>query len=263
MPPTKRYTPDEGNLLLGKGEVYFDRFDDNGVKTGERHIGNCHSLEITNEDDVAESYSGMNKEAELYARTVKRRKQTAKINFEEIVAENMALLAMGAVTTVENTDVTPVADEAIGAVLKGRYYKVLGRKISYVSVVYGTTLIGAADAYEDEDFAVDERTGRIYIMPGGAIDDGDKVWVSYTPGAYSYEAVTAGTKGEIIGSLRFVPDPTEGPQIELEAWKVAMSADSALQLITEDYAQMSLAAQFKTDRVNHPNEPYYRLTYLS
>ena len=35
------------NILLGRGKIYFDRFDSSGVRTGELFLGNCPTFEIT------------------------------------------------------------------------------------------------------------------------------------------------------------------------------------------------------------------------
>ena len=35
------------NILLGRGKIYFDRFDANGARTGELFLGNCPTFEIT------------------------------------------------------------------------------------------------------------------------------------------------------------------------------------------------------------------------
>ena len=35
------------NILLGRGKIYFDRFDAAGVRTGELFLGNCPTFEVT------------------------------------------------------------------------------------------------------------------------------------------------------------------------------------------------------------------------
>jgi hypothetical protein len=35
------------NILLGRGKIYFDRFDTNGARTDELFLGNCPTFEIT------------------------------------------------------------------------------------------------------------------------------------------------------------------------------------------------------------------------
>ncbi len=264
MPPTPIYTPDPANLLLGKGENYFNRFDANGQPTGWRHLGNSHSTEIQNADEIIKSYSGMDSEAGVYKQDVKRREPILNINFEEIVPENVALLVMGDVDVEENTTNTPVVDEELGAVIANRWYRLAGRNVTSVSVSFGSTenASAAGPATEDDDYTVDEATGRIYIMPGGAIEDGDFVFASYTPGDYSHYIVKAGTQGAIEGAFHFIPDPTAGPSIEAEIWRATVSPDGVLGLISEEYAQATLKATIMKDRVFHPTEPYFKLRYL-
>ena len=76
-------TPSPDNLYVGKGEIYLDRFDDDGNKTGELHLGNCRSLAITFDDDVIESFNHMDSEAGLYKRTIRRRIPNLAIVGEE------------------------------------------------------------------------------------------------------------------------------------------------------------------------------------
>jgi hypothetical protein len=60
----------------------------------------------------------------------------------------------------------------------------------------------------------------------------------------------------------FLPDPTTGPRMMVEVWSVSVTPDGALGLISNEFAQMGMTMAVQADRVSHPNEPLYRVTYL-
>ena len=60
------------NVLLGRGKIYFDRFDSAGLKTGELFLGNCPTFEITPSPEEIKKYSSADRAAGLLASDVLR-----------------------------------------------------------------------------------------------------------------------------------------------------------------------------------------------
>lgn len=253
--------PSSDNLLLGKGQVYFDRFTTAGVSTGLKHLGNVETLELTTEDDVIEKYSSMVNSSPLYKRVNRRRTTTLRITGNEFNPENVALALMGIQSTLAQA-ATAVVGEAIAATtVPGTYYKTL--KLGPISAV-AVKFAGVAGVLGTDYAIIDATTGLIRILPG-TIKTG-AVTIDYTPTAYasttSPQVISGGAQGVIEGRLLFIGDPASGPKMMVNVWHVSISPDGALGLISDDFATMGLSAAVLDDSVAHPASPLYEVVYL-
>lgn len=251
-------SPDAQNLYLGRGAFYFDRFlAGTTTPTGERHVGNVSKIELVTTDDVKEAYQNMTSSAGLYATVNARRKVELKVTGDEYSLENIALILMGDTGKLAQTG-SSVTDETVTASAKqGRYYATDYRKISAVTVKGGVS--GATAKVLNTDYTVDAVSGRIYVVPGGGIADGDIIKVSYTYATISLDVVKAGTQSKIAGYVRFVGDPAAGPTYELECWNAQFNPDGPLALIQDDYGNWSLSARLVADLTNHSDAPWFRM----
>lgn len=253
--------PSSENLLMGSGSLYFDRFDVNGVTTGLKHLGNVSTLESSTEDDNVDKFSSMAAGRPLYKRVNRRRTITLAITGNEFHPENMALATMGSQATLVQV-ATPVVGEAITATTKpGIYYatKKLG-PITAVAVKFGATT-----GVLNTDYAIiNAAVGLIRILPTTILTGA--VVMDYTPTAYSTatapQVISAGVSGIIQGRMLYLSDNTTGPQIKVDIWKVNITPDGAIGLISDDYAEMSLSAAVLDDSANHPASPLWEVTYL-
>ncbi len=253
--------PSSENLLLGKGQVYFDRLTIAGVTQGMRHLGNVDSLELGTDDDVIEKYSSMVAASPLYKRVNRRRNVTLKITGNEFHPENLALFTMGTQATLAQA-ATPVVAEAITpTTIKGIYYKTLKLgPITGVVVKFGVTsgVLGT-------DYAItDAATGLVRVLPGTILTGA--VTIDYTPTSYaaatSPQVVSGGAQGVIEGRMLFIGDPAAGPKVMVNVWRASISPDGALALIGDDFGTMGLTAAVLDDTTNHPASPLYEVTYL-
>ena len=244
---------DGGNLLLGKGKVYFDRFDGAGARVGERFLGNVEELTINTTDNLVEKYSSADAEAGLIASVNTRRLAEFGMKLSEFDAENVALAMMGD-TALQAQTGAAVTGEAIADVKQGYYYPLLYRQVSLVTVTDGASV-----TYDvTDDYEIDAVSGRIYIVPGGAITEASDIEVDYTYATISLQKVTAGTAGTIDGYLRFIGDPAHGPVWELEVWHLQISPDGNIPMIGEDYASFGIKGKVIQEAAAHPSEPYFR-----
>jgi alpha-glucosidase (family GH31 glycosyl hydrolase) len=249
---TPQIAPNAANLLLGRGALYFDRFASGTMnRQGEVHLGNVTKLEITTTDEAKEKYSSMVSTSALLKSVNVKRTVEVKLTADEFSLANMALALMGSEGTLTQAAST-AADETVTTSAKhGRWYPLAKRNVSSV-VITGKV--------EDTDYQVDAETGRIYIIPGGAITEGSTVTVaSYSYGTIDYKTIVGANANVIEGYLRFIGDPATGPEFELEVWRVQAQPDGAFGLITEDYGNFSLTLKVLDDSANHATEPYYRL----
>ena len=248
-------TVQAGNLLLGRGEVYFDRFDANGLATGERFLGNCTTFEVSNNDDVREKYSSAEASSPLVKRINTRRTMELSIALNEFNKENVALAFMGAEATLSQSSgsFTSGSPDNITARLD-RWVPLQKRSVSSVVVKNSAQTVTYV---LNTDYKVDAVAGRLYFVAGGAITDAQALKVEYSYAVVSLPKVQAGVSSFIEGKVRFVGKPATGPTWEVEVWKVSVSPEGALSLIGDDFAEFTLKAAVLADTSGHPTEPYF------
>lgn len=255
--------PNAGNLLIGKGLLSFDRFDASGLSTGESPLGNCTAFEISTTDDVKEKYSSMDHIAGLLKRVAVKRTIEIKITCDEFNKENIALALMGTSGAFTQSAVSAFTARAIAATtIGGRWYRLGLRNVTVTAVKYG---VSPSTAVLGDDYTVDAVRGRIYIVPGGDLDNAATViWDgSATAISTGVDKVAGGAATTIEGYLRYIGDPIVGPAQEVEVWKVQVETDGAVPFISEDFAEFTLKLTAYADTANHPTEPYYRVLYPS
>ena len=254
-------TPSGENLLVGKGQVLFDRFDANGLKTGFRHLGNVSSMELTTADDVIEKFSSMSAGAPLYKRVNRRRNVTLKLTMDEFDPENVALALMGETSVLVQAATAVVAEPIFPSTVKGSFFK-LAKLGPYtgVSIKFGVTAGVAGVDYR----VVDAKAGVYQILLGTALTGA--VTADYTPTAYTSttgpKVVGGGISGVIEGQLMFIGDPSTGPKTIVDVWRLNISPDSAVGLISDEFAEMGLTAGVLDDSALHPSNPLYQVTYV-
>lgn len=251
-------TPSSNNVLLGRGVLYFDRFTKTGQPTGERHLGNMDTFTINTEDEVKQLYESMTAAAGLYKEVTIKRTVTGAAKGYELDPENVSLQLMGDLGSLVQTTGTVVDLTLTPSSKKGRYYSVEKRNISAVVVKEGSTtyVLGV-------DYAVDAKTGRVKVLSGGSIEDGSALTVSCSYAATTLQTVEGATAGTVEGRLRFVGDPTCGPAVEVEVFRVKVTPNGELGFLSDDWGTLSLKFSVLTDSSRPAGEsPYYRVTYL-
>lgn len=248
---------------LGKGKLYIDRLTSAGARTGERFIGNVTELTLAVAPETKEMYSSAEAGAPLLAKDVIRQKHTLAFKTTEMTVENMALFLLGNEGLIEQTG-DDVTAEAIDGVLQDRYYPLAYRNIDVttegkIPVVKDDKTPTPTTFDVDDDYTIDAVTGRIYIVPGGAIADKTNLKIDYTYKTVKLAKVTAAAVGTITAFMRFIGDPTRGPKLDAEIWCVSIAPDGTLGFIADDYGAFGFTAEILTDAANHPDDPYYRI----
>jgi hypothetical protein len=254
-------TPNSDNLLVGKGQLLFNRFDSLGVPTSFKHLGNVDSLELTTADTKIQKYSAMQASAPLYKEANQKRIVTLKVVGDEFAPDNLALVLMGDLATLVQPATAIVGEALAPATVPGSYVK-LAKLGPYTAVA---VKFGATPGVLGTDYAIiNAKMGLIRILPGTILTGA--VTADYTPSAYTGTTgpavVGGGTAGIIQGSFLFIGDPTTGPAMMVEIWKANVSPDSAIGLISEAFATLGLTASILDDSGNHAAHPLYQVTYL-
>ena len=254
--------PDGRNLLLGKGVVYFDRFDSAGNKTGELDLGNCSTFEIVPSVDLAEKFTSRDATAALIGRAPKQTKFDINIKGDEFNAENLALAFLGTATTVSQSSGTVTAETITSAPKKGRWYPTAKRSISAVVVKAGAT--GTTVMTLNTDYTVDATTGRIYIVPTGGIAGTDIVKVDYSYAAITAQnQILAGTSPILNGAIRYIADVNvSGPRHMVEVFRVNLTPDGAMGLIADDFGNWSLKGSVLYNAATAATTPYFQTTEI-
>jgi hypothetical protein len=253
--------PSAQNLLVGKGQVFFDRFDVNGVSTGFRHIGNVDKLEISTDSTKLQKFSAMSANAPLYSEVSTKRAVKLALTGSEFHPQNFALATTGNVADLVQAATAVTGEAAAAATVPGTY--ILTKKrgpVTGVAVHFGATL-----GVLGTDYAItNANVGLIQILPGTILTGA--VTIDYTPTAYTAGngiVVAGGAAGIIQGALKFVGDPTTGPAYLIEVWKCNVSPDGAMGLISDDFADLGLEMEVLDDSANHPAAPLFMATQIN
>lgn len=252
--------PSSENLLLGKGQVFFDRFDAAGLSTGFKHLGNVETFELTTTDDKVQKFSSMSAGAPLYKEVNRRRTAVLTLTGSEFHPENMALVTMGDQSQLVQAATAVVAEPVHPTTVAGMYF--MTKKLGPISAV--AVKFGATPGVLGTDYTIlNANTGLIRISPTTILTGA--ITVDYTPTAYTAPngpaIVAGGTAGVIQGAVRFLGDPSTGPDMIIDVWRANVSPNGAVGLIGDDFATMSLTMSILDDSTNNPTAPLYRIIY--
>jgi hypothetical protein len=252
---------DPTQLYLGRGKLYFDRFDASGVPTGLRFLGEADKLEINPSTTVKEYFTMTKAAATKLAQNITNQSHEIDIQLREYHSENLALALLGDKITLTQSSATITGELLSSKAIPGYVYQTANRKVSAPTGHTGATALVLGTDYE----ILDAEMGLIRVLPGTTQLDGTKPFtLDYTAAAITTGIqIQAGTESKIEGKLVFVGDPANGPAIDAEIWRVRMQPSGALALITDDYSMIPLKGEVMDDSTNHPNQPLYRVTRRS
>lgn len=227
------------NYVLGRGELYFDRFAPNTENTtGERYLGNTPAFGLQVETQELEHFS-----SERGLR-VKDESVTLQIDYagtfttDNIDLDNVALFFFGSKEAVVEGAATAEEDIFAG-VLQGMYYQLgmsaqnpVGLRNLTITSVTGPS--GTPTYVAGTDYIVDDALGRIQIVKGGSITDASTIEVTYNVAAHTHDLVISGSD-LIYGALRFISFNGVGEQKDFYMPKVALRPNGEFALKGEDW----------------------------
>lgn len=245
--------PDNTNLLLGAGSVYFERED---VDQGLVHLGNCTQFRLEFEDETREVINRMTQSMGTYRKVTSKRTGRLSIIGQEFNPSNHALVSMGSESALSQgaSTVTGEILATAAQMIEGAYYQTAYRQISSVVLTQGTTTLVEGTDYE----ITDAELGLIHIIPGGAnLTAATQIDADYSYAADTSTVVRGGDTGNIYGKIVFTGDPAAGPAYDIQVWRVSIEPEGGLDLIGDDFLEWTLNCEILDDSANHPNEPYY------
>ena len=228
---------DEG--FMGSGEIYIDVFDSaTGLKTGELDVGNASIFALNAPSIEKKEQKGMRREN--YGQTIKsvitKVEQEFKITLTDINRENLRLVMYGA-----GSDLTQTAgngSETLTAI-PGRWVKLQKRNLSGATKPVVT--VGVEVQTEGEDYEIDYKVGRIFVLPGGGITAGASMTVDSTWLELAGYKVSANKVNKIEAFIRFVGyDNANDRDCEVVIYKGQLEPAGDINWLTEDLATLEL-----------------------
>ena len=226
------------NVLIGQGALWLDPIETaaDGTETygGEHYLGDAVSAVLAISEDRVVVMSGSGRERKLVDRP---RYTTRMLNLtlRDINRQNIGLLLGTPPETVEAA--VPVVDER-HVVRLGRWHAL---REAHGGAVESTGLrvarVGGAALVVDEDYEVDAAHGRIALISGSLVADGDDIVVSYTP-ASGEQRIQVGRAANVTAALRYIEDdPFTGNGHHYYAPRCSIRPGGDLSLISRDTEQ--------------------------
>lgn len=236
------------NYTLGRGELYFDKFVPGTFnKTGERYLGNSPELNLTTESETLDHYNSDRGIRVKDKSILLEKSDSGTFILDEISTENVALWFLGDVSVVAQSAATSVVQNIPANRIKPGTYIQLGESLANPTGHRNVTLTSVTSdpvgtTYSlNVDYTIDAELGRLYIVPGGAIDGTTPLIVTYATAASTREQIVVGDGTTIEGALRFISYNPTGPRRDYYWPYVQLRADGDLALKGDEWQQLSFA----------------------
>lgn len=234
------------NLVLGRGEVYFDRYV-NGTGEGERYIGNTPSFQITRtltRKGRKTAYQGLlhDQPGKVVSEEITLRIVTDAISWENISEWFSRPSSNNA--PVEGSEISPVTEQFL--MKQGRWYQ-LGTQITPVGVnridrMTGIRVNGSLPFRLGIDWEVDLERGRFYIVPGSPRALNNKyanvTYFRRTSGMYLTENATE----EVLGAIRYISRNPYGPRTDFYFPMARITPQGSMEMKGDEFQQMQFEA---------------------
>lgn len=232
------------NLVLGRGEVYFDRFlAGTQTKIGERYLGATPSFSVSAETQELEHFSserGLRVKDESVTLQID---VTGQLTVENMSDENVALFFFGDAETATISAATGTVNDF--TVQPGLFYQLGATALKPEGVENVTTVTVLRNPATDNvaavlntDYRLDAELGRIEIIPGGAFQPGDIARVTFNTAAQTQGRVLSGST-LIQGAMRFISYNGVGGQRNFYMPKVTLRPNGEFALKGEEWQNIS------------------------
>lgn len=246
------------SLVLGRGEVYFDRFLESG-RDGERYFGNTPMFRIEREIERVERMTSYRGQKHARPGIVVRESVSVSMTTDHMASENVALWhgADGG-PQVDGDALVPFTETFV--VKKNRFYQLgvgeNGVGLGFIDSAQvrltnstGTVLVAGQHYHLIRD------SGRIQIPPTSPLNDGATIFVRYFKRPSPVTSLVS-TGQDVIGALRYIALNPYGPRADYWFPQVRLTPRGAVDMKGDEFRQMSF--DIEAFRLS-PNEP---LVYL-
>lgn len=228
-------------LVLGRGQVYFDRFPDGAsVGDGELYFGNTPSFQLTREIERLERNTSYRGRKHQLPGAVISESVEIKMTTDHMASENVSLWFSSEPTPIYAGDEFIPYVETM-TVRKGRFYQ-LGAQIlpggfRYVDII--AISMGATPLVNGVDYLLDQDHGRIQILPSGTIIGSSASITATYRKRPSVTSVLQSQATEVIGALRYIARDPYGPKVDYWFPRVRITPRGAIELKSDEFRQIS------------------------
>lgn len=234
-------TTSNATLIIGRGELYFDRFAVGTLKgEGELYLGNTPGFTVSRTVEEVERFTSYGGQQIQIDSLITREVHSADITTDNISMDNLALW-FGSEPDTTGQEAIGTISETI-TVRKGRWYQ-LGTTVEpfgvrHVEPDLAFTLAGTR-IEKETNFLIDRVEGRFYVLDEAPdLDDGDTLSASFQwRQSFSVDIVDSGK--EVVGSIRYISKNPIGPSISYFFPYVRLKAASQIDFKADDWQDFS------------------------
>lgn len=254
-------TPDSGNLYLGAGEVWFNKFSSGTTLSQWRHLGNVSRLELTQSVETIEKRSAMSGTRAILKRSVVSTTSEINLTLDEWDINNLTLALLGTSSTYTQNSGTATDSAISGVVKKGDWLDTGKLKIT----VTGVKKSPSTSLVLDTDYTVDSDSGLIRILPGSStVADGDSLLWSGSYPSISSTQIQAVSNTKFEGALRFrSASDAIGPRYLVDFNIVSIVPDGNLALLTTEFGEITLKGTVQEDTSKATGQRYFKVVQLA
>jgi hypothetical protein len=264
--------PDPGSYLLGGG-CMFGAFVDSTTQlrtSGWFDLGNSPSISLEVDSETVEHESSRTGIKEVDVELTTKRTVSMTFSLDEINDRNLSLWVGGDEASFTNPGRTYTASNLplSTSVTLGQWYDLVDNTGARMYDLQATPTFretaGPTTLVLDTDYTVDAKWGRVFLKTTATnIADGEALDYSYTPDGSevaTLDEVRALGGGEKELAILFISENAQGEkQREYVFHRVNLTANGSLDLIGDDFSQMSFDGAIKKSILADPLAPYYRV----
>lgn len=214
------------------GQVYARPY---GSATLPMPIGNVLELALEHSEDVQKQEDMTAVGGGTHAEKRRVKEVTVKMKLADL---NVVNLARGVLGTAQGIEAGTKADEphtaALGGLLRLEHIQPTAVVLKKGTDAASATAVAAASNFE-------VRPEGLFLLANAiGITDGDKLWVSYSYGAYA--AIEALTTSAIELELTFggLNEADGGKPMVVEVWRASQGITKSLALINKDFGSLDV-----------------------
>lgn len=219
--------------LRSGGKLYGVEYASDGSVTDDFvYFGETHNINQTGDSEQVEIMNTEGCTQSIGASSTKSSKLSLDWETFAYSPDNIARAFLGTVGSVAQSAVTAEA-VTLTAVQKGTY-----RFVGY----YGTTVLTVTGHVLNTDYTFDADSGMLGIIVGGGIADDDDLTLAVTAPDYSGSQVEYLDNVTKTFKLRFIGCPSDGDKIQVDFYKVKVTANGSIALKGDDYVPIPMIA---------------------
>lgn len=226
------------NYTIGRGRLYFDRFDAAGASTGLRYLGNTPALGVAKNVQTVDHYDSDRGLKKKDRSVTLQEDLTLTFDTDNISVANLALWFGGAESALAAAPAAAAQTTALTNVVVGVAYPLGHENVT----VTGVTVTAGGAAVDPANYEVDEAGGLI-TFTGGITSGTDDVTVAYDARARPAGGVILDSSRPITGALRYVADNPVGDNANMRFPFVKLTPNGNFDVKSDTWQKLSFTAE--------------------